>query len=43
MKLFAGLFDSGSVDSKEAVTFQKEFLDKQNINITETLRKVCII
>ncbi|XP_020712887.1 pickpocket protein 28 [Ceratitis capitata] len=40
MKLFAGLFDSGSVDSKEAVTFQKEFLDKQNINITETLRKL---
>lgn len=39
MKLFGGLFDYGSVDFKEAKAFQREFLDKYDINIKETLNK----
>lgn len=41
MKLFAGLFDTGSVDFQEAAAFQSEFLDKYNVNIQETLQKAC--
>ncbi|XP_036343716.1 uncharacterized protein LOC118752976 [Rhagoletis pomonella] len=41
VKLLAGIFDSGSVDFKEAAEFQKNFLDKQKYNITELLKKVC--
>ncbi|XP_054087765.1 uncharacterized protein LOC105210627 [Zeugodacus cucurbitae] len=40
MKLFGGLFDTGSVDFKEAASFQREFLDKYNIKIKDTLVKV---
>nr|XP_036217967.1 sodium channel protein Nach-like [Bactrocera oleae] len=40
MKLFAGLFDTGSVDFQEAAAFQSEFLDKYNVNIQETLQKL---
>ncbi|XP_017488484.1 PREDICTED: sodium channel protein Nach-like, partial [Rhagoletis zephyria] len=40
IKLLAGIFDSGSVDFKEAAEFQKNFLDKQKYNITELLKKL---
>ncbi|XP_049310068.1 sodium channel protein Nach [Bactrocera dorsalis] len=40
MKLFGGLFDTGSVDFEEAAAFQRDFLDKYNISIKETLQKL---
>ncbi|XP_039958751.1 sodium channel protein Nach-like [Bactrocera tryoni] len=40
MKLFGGLFDTGSVDFEEAAAFQRDFLDKYNISIQGTLQRL---
>ncbi|XP_053949507.1 sodium channel protein Nach isoform X2 [Anastrepha ludens] len=40
VKLFAGFFDSSSVDFKEVAEFQKTFFNKQKYTVRETIAKL---
>ncbi|XP_054729110.1 pickpocket protein 11 [Anastrepha obliqua] len=40
VKLFAGFFDSGSVDFKEVAEFQETFFNKQKYSVRETIAKL---